>query len=214
MEKINEVRLFESLNRELERTGLWLAYGKYYTDNSMRLGMQRLGGMILRPKRFEWGAEYEQVLRWVLGNEGRSLCMMGNCGTGKTLMLNLLSYMITTATRTIPHGMDCLGGTGWKVIQVYPSESINSTDAMTSNVMGTRNVLFLDDIGREPKKMYYGNLIDRFPEIVDRIARCGGTLVFTTNLTGEQLRERYGERTTDRLRGMCEFVTFGGESKR
>lgn len=214
MEKIEDLNLFASSDSVKKKCGLVLSYGRYYTENSMRRGMQNLGGKILSPKDFEWTDEYEKVLQWVMDNKGRGLCMMGNCGTGKTLMLKLLSHMISQATRGIRNGLQCIGRDGWLSLPVYPAESINSIDKTLANAMESKSVLFLDDVGREPRMTFYGNTIDRFPEIVDRIERDGGTIVMTTNLSGEQLRERYGERTTDRLRGMCMFVTFLGESKR
>lgn len=37
---------------------------------------------------------------------------------------------------------------------------------------------------------------------------------FTTNLTPQQLLERYGERVVDRMTQLAEYVELGGESRR
>ena len=42
----------------------------------------------------------------------------------------------------------------------------------------------------------------------------GKLLILTTNLSIDELREKYGERTVDRLRAITKTVLFTGESLR
>lgn len=82
-----------------------------------------------------------------------------------------------------------------------------------------RNVI-LDDLGNEPVKSEYGVKVDVVSNFIlkwytDKIENGHkGRLFATTNLTGAQLVERYGDRVTDRLFSMVCVVTMTGSSKR
>lgn len=87
------------------------------------------------------------------------------------------------------------------------------------HLYGETNVI-LDDLGNEPLKSEYGVKIDVVSDFIlkwytAKIEDCGkGRLFATTNLTGDQLIERYGDRVTDRLFSMVCVVKMTGNSKR
>jgi len=86
-------------------------------------------------------------------------------------------------------------------------------------VSGTGNVI-LDDLGNEPIKSEYGVKIDVVSDFIlkwytAKVEDGGkGRLFATTNLTADQLVERYGDRVTDRLFSMVCVVKMTGNSKR
>lgn len=86
--------------------------------------------------------------------------------------------------------------------------------------LGKRQHIILDDLGCEPQKNEYGIKTD---VVADYIMRwyterhekgVPGRLHATTNLTGIQLIERYGQRVTDRLFSMVIVVQMHGDSRR
>ena len=86
--------------------------------------------------------------------------------------------------------------------------------ASSINEMCEGNIL-LDDLGAENIKNEYGVKRDIAGEFICRYHTRGkGRLFITTNLTGEQLLDRYGGRVVDRLKQMCVPVRMTGTSKR
>ena len=73
------------------------------------------------------------------------------------------------------------------------------------------HIISIDDIGTEPQSQFRNCA---FADLVDRAEKKGGLMIITTNLNGEQLRERYGDRVLDRLRGLTRQVYFTGQSFR
>ena len=53
-----------------------------------------------------------------------------------------------------------------------------------------------------------------FSEVVDRTERNGVLLIATTNLNDEELREKYGERTMDRIRANMRIIILDEQSLR
>lgn len=81
--------------------------------------------------------------------------------------------------------------------------------------------LFIDDIGHEPLTVtHFGTTFAPMAEFIQARydyyddAMYTITTHFTTNLTPEQLRQRYGEYIFDRLIEMCEWYHMEGESFR
>ena len=75
--------------------------------------------------------------------------------------------------------------------------------------------IMIDDLGTEsPDSVHFGSRRDAVSELL--YSRYDKKLVthFTTNLTALALKDRYGERITDRLREMVHQVYLEGESKR
>jgi DNA replication protein len=60
----------------------------------------------------------------------------------------------------------------------------------------------------------YGEKRLAFPELVDEAEKKGKLLIVTTNLSIQELKEKYGERTVDRLRAITTPILFKGESLR
>lgn len=79
------------------------------------------------------------------------------------------------------------------------------------------HTLYIDDIGKEPK--HFGEEI--FPQIImkfydNRFKYMHVPLEFhgTTNMTVQEMVDRYGQHTVDRLMEMCEFEIRKGTSVR
>ena len=75
-------------------------------------------------------------------------------------------------------------------------------------------IISVDDVGIEPVASVYGEKHSYFTELVDAAEKMDKLLVITSNMNIEELLERYGERTIDRLRALTTVVVFKGESLR
>lgn len=145
----------------------------------------------------QWLPEYGKVAEWLTDNRGRGLLCMGNVGRGKSVLCG----------RVLPCILHYWAN---KIVACYTARELAAhyDEAMT------RKLLFVDDIGTETAAMVFGNRIDAVPALVDEAERRGKLLLLTTNLNMEEIRKKYGERTTDRLRALCEVVIFQGGSLR
>lgn len=85
-------------------------------------------------------------------------------------------------------------------------------------------LLFIDDLGIEPRSVrHYGKNADGdyrnedilpLVELITYRYEHGLPVIITTNFASDVIGKLYGERIADRLREMCEFGNFAGESFR
>lgn len=144
----------------------------------------------------QWSKEYDEVADWLSFNANKGLLAVGKKGRGKTLVC---MDVIPEILRSI--GLECL------CISSY--EMSRNVDAMFK-----ARVLMIDDVGTEDVASFYGERHDLFSEIVDHAEREGVLLIATTNLSLDDLNQRYGERVVDRLSGIVRAVVFKGDSLR
>lgn len=96
-----------------------------------------------------------------------------------------------------------------------------------SNLVYNAIELFIDDIGHEANTVsHFGTVFSPLSELIQaqydeyqkdpqqKSPRFERAMHFTSNLTPEQLRVRYGDFIFDRLVEMCEWVHIEGESFR
>ena len=144
-----------------------------------------------------WLPEYDKVASWLEDNKGRGLLCIGNCGRGKSVICaNVLPVIFQHWHRKI---MNTVSATG-----------LNSC----YDVYVGYKIISIDDVGIEPVANVYGEKHSYFTEIVDAAEKMDKLLVVTSNMNIEELLERYGERTIDRLRALTKVVVFKGESLR
>ena len=142
---------------------------------------------------------YDEVADWLNNNKNKGLLLMGQCGLGKTLLTKYVIPFIIKKEYS-------------KVFYVVDAASLKTKEQVDEAMQ--YKMIVLDDIGTEDVIQDYGNKIDAVPLIVDSAEKEGKLLLISTNLTASQLRERYGDRTTDRLRGLCRQISITGRSYR
>ena len=149
-------------------------------------------------QKSEWNEKnYRPIVDWMTDNKGRGLLMVGSCGLGKSLIGKyILPYLIRDACR--------------KVVNVFNAQELNSKP---DEIIGY-HIIYIDDIGTENVSNIYGNKRIPFMELCDATEQKGKLLMCSTNLTIEELKEKYGDRTVDRLRSTTKVVPFIGESLR
>lgn len=76
-------------------------------------------------------------------------------------------------------------------------------------------MLAIDDLGTEPTEvMDYGNISYPLIDLLTQRYELQLFTIITTNLTGQAIREKYGDRIADRLNEMMERVGFDNPSYR
>ena len=137
---------------------------------------------------------YDEIIDWLVDTKGRGLMLMGECGLGKSTILN---YVIPAIFRT-------------KTTKSLKSISAKDLGAIEKSIT---TFIIIDDLGTESIKNDYGTKIDAIADAISYAEDSSKTLLITTNLSGKALKERYDERTLDRLR-KCKVVVIKGESFR
>ena len=151
----------------------------------------------LEHKTARWLPEYDQVADWLADNRGRGLFLYGNCGRGKTLLARYVLPAILLQYNRL-------------VVSTFDAQEMNANiDRVLS-----KHIVSLDDIGTEETAVSYGNRRMAFAEITDRAEKRGHLLIITSNLSGEQLRERYKDRVYERILATTRRILFQGESLR
>lgn len=144
-----------------------------------------------------WLPEYEEVADWLNDNQRRGLFLYGNCGRGKTV---LARYVIPA------------------ILLKYDRKVVNCFDAQEMNTnldeVLKKKIVCIDDIGTEEVSVSYGNKRLAFLEVVDAAEKHGKLLIITSNLNQDQLVQKYGDRTMDRIISTTKRVLFKGKSLR
>ena len=144
--------------------------------------------------KYEHLSAYDEIIDWMEDTRGRGLMLMGECGLGKSTILN---YVIPAIFRTKTN----------KVLRSVPAKELA---AVEKNVAP---FIIIDDLGTESIKNDYGTKIDAVADAISYAEDSSKTLLITTNLSPKSLKERYDERTLDRLR-KCKVVIIKGNSFR
>ena len=153
-----------------------------------------------------------KAAKWLTGDFKPGLLIYGGaCGTGKTTMAaaicDLVNYLYDSAYSN-------------ERKSVYRVTAINLVKAYSENPELYRRyvnqeLLFIDDVGTEPSSIkIYGNEFSPLTELLyTRYDRMSWTIL-TSNLTDDQINDRYGTRIYDRLKEMVERMHFDGASYR
>lgn len=177
---------------------------KLYRETSL----EQLEGSILSSH-----PEPVRVVRRYISNiaqnldEGRGIWIMGDVGTGKTSLAMAISKAALDAGRTVaiyslPRLMSLI------------RESIDEDDGVLGflDLLGAVDLLHLDDVGAQMRTDW---TVEQLYSLINARYEDGRSIVFTTNLKPDQLRDQLGERIFSRLVEMCEHqLPLYGEDRR
>ena len=159
--------------------------------------IEMVGKYILQGKEFVWLPQYDEIANWLTDTQGRGLLLYGQCGLGKTF---LSRYVIPAVIL------------GSCKIAVYSYDMRELNTAL--DLALTKKHLSIDDIGTEEQIIKYGDRRCAVTELLDASEKYGKMLILTTNLTGDELRLRYGDRVYDRILATTKRIAFSGKSFR
>lgn len=145
----------------------------------------------------EWVPEYNEVAEWLTDNKGRGLLLHGTCGRGKSVLTRYV----------LPAILNQFCG---KVVDVYDIQRMN--EELDKAILS--KLIAIDDIGTEEIRVKYGERRMAFAEIIDMAEKKGNLVIISTNLSGKEIKERYGDRVFDRVMAVTTRVPFSGTSFR
>lgn len=149
-------------------------------------------------ERLVWLPEYDRVAEWLADSKGKGLLLYGNCGRGKSL---LVRYAIPALFRAFPRKIFAVVDCG---SQKYNIDEITG-----------KKFIALDDVGVEVDRVEYGTRRNIVIETINKAQDDPFTmLIMSSNLSGDAIRDRYGDRIYDRLKYLCHRVAFNGQSLR
>lgn len=137
----------------------------------------------------------------------KGLLIVGNVGTGKTLLLRAVRGAMRDSYGTQFGIRGCAD-----MVRAFGEGGYDEIDAW----MTAPHVCF-DDLGTEGEAIHYGKRTNLMAEVIEaryermQAGRKCWTHI-TTNLGTDQLRDRYGDRAFSRLRHMCNLLDLGARS--
>lgn len=139
----------------------------------------------------------QQVINYFEDTKGKHLCLLGTCGTGKTLLATKIIPLIFIASFK-------------KIFKVIKACDIND------RLQEAKEYPFvvIDDFGTESTAVNFGNKVEAFNEIIDSVEGRKCFVVVTSNLDANQIKQKYGVRTYDRLRGLFKVIQVNEKSMR
>lgn len=146
----------------------------------------------------EWNENnYRPIVDWMTDNKGKGLLMFGGCGLGKSVIgMYILPLLIKDVHK--------------KVVNIFSAQELNKK---IDDILKL-HIIYIDDIGTEDNLNSYGNKRMPFAELCDAAEKKGKLLILTTNLSIDELTQRYGDRVVDRLIATTKAVPFVGDSLR
>ena len=146
----------------------------------------------------EWDEHnYRPIVDWMTDNKGKGLLMFGGCGLGKSVIgMYILPLLIKDVHK--------------KVVNIFSAQELNKKIDEILKL----HIIYVDDIGTEDNLNSYGNKRMPFAELCDDAEKNGKLLILTTNLSIDELTQRYGDRVVDRLIATTKAVPFTGDSLR
>lgn len=141
-----------------------------------------------------------------IGRFRKGIFLTGKTGTGKTHAL----YAIQNHLKL--HNIECSQVENWVEVLFELKEKMGKGFLReTINGITQNAVVFIDDIGAE-KQTEWGQ--EMLYLIINRLYEAEKILFLSTNLSFEEFSEKYGDRLTSRICGMCEMKEIIGEDKR
>lgn len=153
--------------------------------------------LVDKSMKLQWLPEYDKVAEWMYDTKGKGLLLSGDCGRGKS---NIVMFALPLL---FLH----------KLRKVVKSVHI---DNLHSNIDGVikRKIISIDEVGAEPLTSDYGAKYYPFMKLINAAEMNSSILLLSTNLNSDQIRDKYDERTLDRVVRLCHVVKFTGKSLR
>lgn len=153
---------------------------------------------------YEWLPEYDKVVDWLTDNDRRGLLVFGSNGRGKSVI----------CTKILPVIFKFYLKLDYFYVDAADLSICNRNELDYYNLHYSQSPIIIDDIGVESITGNYGEKTDLVSEIIDKCEKYNRLVILTTNLSPNEIIERYGHRTYDRLKGITRSIKFNGISLR
>jgi len=223
------------INGGLERMLKREIYKTYDIEEEMRI-VCAIGNSSIAGFRIDDGNRfaYENMVRWcnndpdmmamdpltgkkVKGNTFKGIYIAGKTGTGKSVLLEVMSLYSQIKKFRISAGRAGIINLCWNNVR---TDSICDDYAKDGEMetWNNRPIVGFQDFGSEPKEsLYMGNRMDVMARIVEsRGDRTDLITLFSSNLPmgHDIVKERYGPRVASRLFAMCNYIEMHGTDRR
>ena len=189
MKKIDEI--IASMDFPV-RKNLTFSFGDM--DQCSELLMAIFEKVDLTTKQIRFISEYKEIVDWMSDTKGKGLALFGSIGRGKTV-INSFILPILFYER---YG---------KLLTPQIAEGLTRESLK-------KWAYCIDDIGTEEIVNEYGTKTDMVSYAINDAEHYLKPLFLTSNLTRDELIQRYGIRTYDRIKRLCKIVIFTGKSLR
>lgn len=133
------------------------------------------------------------MARWLTRPNKQGMILQGNVGTGKTTIARAMWAVMRF------HGAPAKGCVASELANIYKNDEKNAWWQLMN-----ASRLFIDDLGTEyTSTKNYGDEFSPILAIINRFHKDRKTLIITTNLSMQDIAQRYGERIADRLSEIC-----------
>lgn len=140
---------------------------------------------------------------------GKGLWLMGDVGTGKTTLAMLVSKAAAEAGRTV--AIYSLPRLLARIRRTYDGEPGEDSYLQFFDRLTSVDLLHIDDLGAEKRSDW---VLEQLYAIVDERYQSQRSMVVTSNLHYEQLKDQIGSRVVSRLTEMCEELPLSGDDLR
>jgi len=160
-------------------------------------------------KEFHWLPEYNEIIDWLVDTHGKGLYLTGDCGRGKTnIILGVILPLYLIRFKAILPGYHAT-----QLSDRVPPQ-FDNLYRWIYELYKKWKVAYIDELGTERMVTDFGEKFEPFNEILNIAELKLNVLIISSNLTGEQFLNRYGDRSMDRIKRLCNIITFKGESLR
>lgn len=143
--------------------------------------------------------------RWLSQGTKSGLILRGNVGTGKTTLLNAIRKTIAIRTGESLQV--------WEARRIAPLAKGAEGQKVLEEI-AKRPLLGIDDLGVESVSVKdYGNEAMPVVDLLTERYSARRFTIITTNLSSEEIAQRYGERIADRIREQYNVMTYDGNQK-
>lgn len=161
---------------------------------------------------YQYLPEYEEIVDWMHDTEGKGLLLIGDCGRGKSIIATCMVPVLLASKQLHAHPVHA---DDFEKPYPFASSTMGMDPKMTNlDYLLRCNFPIIDELGVEPMVNDYGEKYEGFNRVINAAERYYRPLFVSTNLSKQELLNRYGERTLDRLQHLCRIVEFKGDSLR
>lgn len=153
----------------------------------------------------QWISDYDVIAEWLENNHNKGLLLSGSNGVGKTVICTKILPIVFKYYMKIHSPLELICNVKATDIEARYDKELS---------MRYSKILIIDDMGAESTSTHFGTRRDFVSELVDSCEADRRLLITTTNLTPDEIGERYGVRTLDRLRSITHSFTIAHDSMR
>jgi len=186
-QRVLKIMMSDEGLQDLEKQNFSTFDASVFPDHGIpgRKSTQRALMIRVRNRLEQYADSFEQ-------RSGKSVILSGSSGLGKTFLMNCV------AERVLTRGFSVLKISAYRLYDAVRNYQYDHSDAELVGDMIRADLLAIDDLGTEPVTKASNEQSGLYYILNERI-NSSASMIITTNLDYNQIRERYGDRIGLRL---------------